>query len=158
MNMESFVRDNKGTRAVLIIEGDERQLWKGHKDYPAYNTVKASVAFFNHVTVIPSLNEDTTIMQLRYFQKRETEESKGIQIRPKRRMKTIDEQLIYVLCGFPQIGSNRAQKILSELKSIRGFANASYDDLVILLGSKLADKIFVVLQAKYGEKKDGIKR
>jgi ERCC4-type nuclease len=138
--------------SVLIIEGDERQLFKGHKDYPIYNSVKASCAFFDKVTVIPSLNEDTTIMMLKYWQKRETEESPGISIRPKRRLETMDEQLEFIVAGFPSIGGKRAKDILHYFGNLPDFISAELPELEQVLGNKLANKVWEILCANYGGK------
>ena len=146
MNDYAKKQNPKGI-SCLVVEGDVRQLFKGHPDYPIYDRVMASTVFFDKVSVLHSIDESSTITKLLYWQKREQEGSKGIQIRPRKRLISIQEQIEYVLCGFPKIGSKIAKEIMNVYPSLEELFKS---DLSGIKRRYVREKIGEILRAKYG--------
>jgi len=63
-----------------------------------------------------------------------------------------DEQLVYILSSFPNVGEKRAKLILKRFKTLKGFTNASALDLasVSKVGRKLAGELYALVNLEYG--------
>ena len=154
-NMNNYVeKQNPNGRAILIIEGDFRDTWNGMKDRLLLAVAEASVASFYHVGVLYSFDETFTYHILRYWLEKEAGKVSHISIRPKRRIETTDERLEYIVSGFPSIGGKRAKDILHYFGNLPNFISAELPELEEILGNKLANKVWAILCANYGERRN----
>ncbi len=63
----------------------------------------------------------------------------SLSIRPSKKLLNQQEQIQYIIEGFPGIGPVKSKKLLDEFKTLKGIINADYEDLKKILGNKTTD-------------------
>lgn len=133
----------------LILEGTENT--NPHDSPPflhenAFRGFLLSVITEYKVPIIFTLNEKDTAKYLSVLAKKT--KSKENPIRASKILLSENEQLQFILEGFPQIGPVAAIKLLKQFKTIKNMANASESDLNSCIGKK-AKAIHKLFNKKY---------
>lgn len=120
---------------LLIIEGIlEQDLYKGPIHENAFRGFLLSLAFDYKIPLIFTQDPADTAKYLLLLAKKQ---AKGeISLRPSKIALTKEEQLQFILEGFPYVGPVKAKKLLAKFKSIKSIMNAGEHDLEEILGAK----------------------
>ena len=134
---------------LLIIEGiDEYELY--HQDSTIHeNAIRGfllSILLSYQIPIIFTKDYKDTAKFLKVLAKKPSKEREiGINDKPKAR--DIQEQLQYIVEGFPGIGPKTAKKLLQEFKTLKNIINTPIEKLQKLIGKK-AD-IFKLIDKEY---------
>lgn len=128
----------------LILEGDINETSFVNKN--ALRGFLLSIITKFHVPILYSKDEEETAIFLLLLAKKQLH-PKEPNIRQNKKSFSKQEQLQYILEGFPGIGSKTAKKLLSHFHTIKNIMNASIEELTSVIGKK-AD-IFKLLDEKY---------
>ena len=134
---------------ILLIEGiDEQELY--HEEHTINeNAVRGfllSIILNYKVPIIFTKDYEDTAKFIKVLAKKPKKEQEfGINNKPK--PKNTNEQLQYLIEGFPGIGPKNAKKLLKEFKTIKNIINASIEDLEKVIGKKA--EIFKLLDSAY---------
>lgn len=136
---------------VLVIEGDtlfgRREI---HEN--AIRGALASIAVDYGMPILWTKNQLETAEMLFSMAKREqADNGKGVSIRGKRRMRSMNEQQEFLLAGLPLINSKKAKALLKHFGTPEKFFNAPESDLQKAdgIGEELSKKIRKILTSKY---------
>jgi Fanconi anemia group M protein len=134
---------------LLIIEGIENQeLYQDDVKQGVHaNAIRGfllSILLEYQVPIIFTKNSEDTAKFLYILAKKEESE---MGIRAKKRAMTKNEQLQYILEGFPGIGPKSAKKLLKKFSTIKNIINSSYEELKAEIGIKA--EIFKLLDQYY---------
>lgn len=136
-------------KKLLIIEGIEEDDIYGTKSGVNGNAIRGfllTIILTYNTPIIFTKDYEDSAGFLKVLAKKE-EKSKEISINAKRKSKDINEQLQYIMEGFPGIGPKSAKKLLKELKTIRNIINSSNEELKRIIGKKA--EIFNIIDKKY---------
>src|SRR5690606_32440985 len=132
-------------KKVLIIEGDLIKEKRMHEN--ALRGVLLSISLNYKVPILFSKNEEETAEFLRIIgEKKEKEPS--INVSKKNFSK--NEELLYVLESFPEIGPAKARKLLKKFGTIKKTINSKERDFIPILG-KSSKKFKEILNRKFEE-------
>ncbi|HRZ85857.1 MAG TPA: ERCC4 domain-containing protein [Candidatus Paceibacterota bacterium] len=142
-NLQQF--DNK----LLIIEGlDECDLYKNkHFSGINENAIRGfllSISLTHKVPIIFTKNYEDTAKFLIVLSKKQEKE---LSIKVNKRVRNINEQMQYIIEGFPGIGPKTAKKLLKDFKTIKGVINASEEELKRSVGKKA--EIFKIISKEF---------
>ncbi len=135
---------------LLIIEGiEEQELYNEENGNGVHaNAVRGfllSIILKHKIPLIFTKNPaDTAKFILVLSRKKPTEISLNFNKKPK----TKQEQMQFILEGFPGIGPKTAKKLLEKFKTIKNIINASEEELKKVLGKK-AEIIKKIIEEKY---------
>ena len=139
---------------LLIIEGiSEKELYS---DKPSEEGVNANAVrgFLLSITMkfkmptIFSKNSEDTARFIAVLSKRKENE---INLNVKKRTLDENEQLQYIIEGFPGVGPKKAKKLLEKFGSIQNIILAPTEDLKEILGVK-AEAVREIIERKYNYK------
>ena len=124
---------------LLIIEGiSEQELYSDSRENNGINAnairgFLLSIIFKHKTPIIFTKNQEDTARMIAVLAKRKEKE---LSIKERRKGNNSKEQKQMIIEGFPGIGPKNARKVLEEFKNIKGFVNASEQDLKKILGKK----------------------
>lgn len=120
---------------LLLIEGiSEEDIYSGTIHENALRGFLLSVALEYQVPIIFTKNSEDTAKYLSVLAKK-TEKPES-SIRPSKIALTKDEQIQFILEGFPHIGPAKAKKLIEKFKSLKNIFNASEENLKEILGTR----------------------
>lgn len=120
---------------ILIIEGLESQnIYSGNLHGNAFRGFILSIVSEYKVPIIFTLNEKDTAKYLSVLAKKTKNPESGI--RASKTFLSENEQLQFILEGFPQIGPKAAKKLLSKFKTLENIFNTSEEELKEIIGKK----------------------
>ena len=121
---------------LLILEGIfQSNLINIHKN--AFKGFLLSTILHHQVPIIFTKNPKDTASYLAILAKKSKKQN--LPIRPSKIHLTKQQQIQYILEGFPNIGPVTIKKLLSHFKSLKNIINASEKKLTSLLGKKGSD-------------------
>ena len=124
-------------KKLLIIEGfDNKWLYNGFEDSINPNAIRGfilSISLKHKIPIIFTKNEEDTAKYMSVIaNKKET----NMSINAKKKTLNKQEQMQFILEGFPGIGPKTSKKLLKEFKSLQNIFNTSQEDLEKILGKK----------------------
>lgn len=133
-------------KTLLILEGEN------HKHKISSNSIKgtiASIILKDKVGIITTKNEEETANFLKLMAKKkklEEEKEENI-IRPKKKIKNLEEKKSFFLQGLPGIGNKKSKEIIQKFLNISEFLNSSSETLKELnLKDQNIKEIFQILK------------
>ena len=120
-------------KSLLILEGISGDMYFGGIHENAFRGFLLGVALDYQVPVIFTHSEKDTAKYISVLSKKE---KKDISFRASKIFLNEKEQLQYILVGFPNIGTKKAQKLLEKFGSLRSIINASEKELREILGKR----------------------
>ncbi|MFH1365120.1 MAG: ERCC4 domain-containing protein [archaeon] len=142
---------NEYENKLLIIEGiSEQELYSDsnpHKRINA-NAIRGfllSILLKHKIPILFTKDQEDTARMISILSKRKEKE---ISMKEKRKGNNSKEQKQLITEGFPGIGPKTAKKILEEFKSIKGFVNATEQDLKKILGKK-SETVKKIIEEEY---------
>ncbi len=120
---------------LLIIENNQNELSK--KNILHENALRGfflSAALIHKIPIIFTQNEKDTALHLSVLAKKQQNEN--FSRRPSKLAFSREEQLQFILEGFPHIGPATAKALMKRFHSIKNIINASEEDLQEILGKK----------------------
>ena len=132
------IRNLKANQGILLIEGIESEdIYSGIIHENALRGFFLSLATESQLPFIFTKNEKDTAKYLAVLEKRKDNRSESS--RMSRIMPTKEEQIQFILEGFPNIGPVKAQALIKKFKSIKNIINADEEELKDILGSRAKD-------------------
>lgn len=125
---------------LLIIEGNENNLFNNeilHKNTVRGFLISAQLDF--KIPIIYTESEKDTSICFSLLAKRNP--NKEISIRAKKISLNKDEQIQFILEGFPNIGPKKAKALIEKFKSLKNIINASEEQLKEIMGKRTSDFI-----------------
>ena len=123
---------------LLLIEGLENQNpYEGMIHENALRGFLLSVALEQNVPIIFTQNEKDTAKYLSVLAKKK--ENAEISLRPSKIALTKEEQIQFILEGFPHIGPTTAKKLIKKFKSLKNIISAGEEELKEILGKRADD-------------------
>lgn len=132
---------------LLIIEGIEEQELYNKESSINENAIRGfllSIVLSYKVPIIFTKDSSDTAKFLAVLAKKQTNE---MGINAKKRARDVNEQMQYIIEGFPGIGPKTAKKLLSHFHSIKEIINTSPEELEKLIGKKA--EIFKIISRPY---------
>ena len=120
---------------MMIIEGPQIEITNNeilHEN--ALRGFFLSLIKFHKIPFLITESESDTAHYLALLAR--TKSSSSISLRPSRLPETRDEQLQFILEGFPGIGPTTAKALLSRFHSLKNIFNASEQELEEILGKR----------------------
>jgi Fanconi anemia group M protein len=136
---------------ILIIEGvSEQELYSDSREGNGINAnairgFLLSILLKHKVPIMFTKNQEDTAKMIAVLAKRKEKEMSIIE---RKNGKNSKEQKQLIIEGFPGVGPKNARKILEEFKNIKGFVNASEQDLKKVLGKK-SEPIKKIIEEEY---------
>jgi len=138
-------------KKILIIEGIEEQELYHEKSGINENAIRGfilTILLTYNTPIIFTKNYEDSAKFLKVLAKKQ-ENEKEFGINAKRKSRDVNEQIQFIIEGFPGIGPKSAKKLLKEFKNIKNIINASEEDLKKILGKK--SEIFKIIDKEYIE-------
>jgi len=135
---------------IILIEGlEEQELYDDQKiDGVHANAIRGfllSIMINHKIPILFTKDYKDTAKFIQVLAKKKLTESG---INAKKRVRSVQEQLQYIIEGFPGIGPKSAKKLLEKFHNIKSIANASQEELEEILGKK-AESMKKLLDEKY---------
>jgi len=105
-----------------------------------------SVALKFKVPIIYTLNEKDTAKYISLIANKKKDSPSSI--RPNKKPQTKEEQIQFILEGFPKIGPAKAKELIKEFKTLRNIANSKVDSLEKVIG-KEGKEIYDLFNLEY---------
>jgi Fanconi anemia group M protein len=139
-------------KPIIIVEGDE-DIYAERAIHPnAIRGTIAALAIDFRIPIIYTTCEHETALFLYTIASREQIDKK-VNISLRGEKKPVDDSFLqeYIICGFPGIGKNIAQKLLNHFKTIKSLVNADVKELtkVEKIGKKKAENIKRLVEKEY---------
>ncbi len=132
---------------LLILEGlTQEDIYEGIIHENALRGFLLSVILDYQVPIIYTLNEKDTASYLAVLAKKSPK--KDFSLRASKIIMTQEENLRYILEGFPQIGPVTAKRLLEHFKTLKEITNASEEELQKVIGKK-SESFYKLLHHKY---------
>jgi len=132
---------------ILILEGLESEdPYSGTIHENAFRGFLLTILTEYQIPIIFTLNEEDTAKYLSVLAKKE--KSSEHPIRASKIFLTENEQLQFILEGFPKIGPTTAKKLLEHFSTLKKLINASEEELKNLIGKKSED-LYKLFNQKY---------
>lgn len=140
-------------KKLLIIEGTEEQELYSDDNLRGLhpNSIRGfllSILLKHHIPILFTKDYRDTARFINLIARKKEHE---MSTRAIKKSKNQNEQLQYILEGFPGIGPKSARKLLQEFKSIKNIINAPENELEKILGKK-TEIIKKIIEADYFEK------
>ena len=128
---------------ILIIEGiDSEDVYSGQIHENAFRGMILSIINDFQVPIIFTKNENDTAKYISVLANKKTKSE--MPIRASKIALTDEEQVQFILEGFPNIGPTTAKKLISKFGNLKNIINASLEDLEKVIGKK-AEKIYQII-------------
>lgn len=129
---------------LLILEGKEDEnLYSGKMHENAVRGFLLSTALKLNIPIIQTQNEKDTSKYLSILANNKSK-NKEYSLRESKKFISKQEQLQFILEGFPNIGPIKAKKLIESFKSLKNIANAPKEDLEKVLGSQTENFIEIL--------------
>jgi len=138
-------------KKILIIEGIEEQELYHEKSGINENAIRGfilTILLTYNTPIIFTKNYEDSAKFLKVLAKKQ-ENEKEFGINAKRKSRDVNEQIQFIIEGFPGIGPKSAKKLLNEFKTIKNIINAPEEELKKILGKK--SEIFKIIDKEYIE-------
>lgn len=123
---------------ILLVEGIlEDDLYSGRMHENAFRGFLLSVALEFKVPIIFTYDEEDTAKYLSVLARKKGKVEQGI--RASKIFLSREEQLQFILEGFPNVGPVAVRKLLEKFGSLRGIFNASEEELSEILGKRASE-------------------
>ncbi|MGV8142441.1 MAG: ERCC4 domain-containing protein [Candidatus Pacearchaeota archaeon] len=127
----------------LIVEGIENEnIYSGQIHENAFRGMILSIVSEFKVPIIFTYNSRDTADYISVLANRRN--NSNISLRPSKILMSENEQIQFILEGFPGIGPASAKKLISEFKTLKHIANAPLSDLEKVIG-KTAERFYRLL-------------
>ncbi len=121
-------------KSLLIIEGIDPDIYEGIIHENAFRGFLLSTLLEYKIPIVFTQNSKDTAKYLSILAKKSPK--KDFSLRASRIMLTPNQQLQFILEGFPFIGPITAKKLLSEFKTLKNILNAPLENLQKILGKR----------------------
>jgi len=119
----------------LIVEGIiDEDVYSGGIHENAFRGFMLSVLLEDKVPIVFTHDASDTAKYIYVLARKE--EKGEIGIRASKILKSKDEQMQFILEGFPNVGATKAKALLKKFKTLRGVFNASEEELSEVLGKR----------------------
>ena len=138
-------------KKILIIEGIEEQELYYEKSGINENAIRGfilTILLTYNIPIIFTKNYEDSAKFIKVLAKKQ-ENEKEWGINAKRKSRDVNEQMQFIIEGFPGIGPKSAKKLLNEFKTIKNIINAPEEELKKILGKK--SEIFKIIDKEYIE-------
>ncbi|MDO8460685.1 MAG: ERCC4 domain-containing protein [Nanoarchaeota archaeon] len=126
---------NQYPKNMLIIEGiSDEDIYEGGIHENAFRGFLLSVVFDYRVPVIFTQNSLDTAKYIAVLARKKQNSEPSI--RASRILMTKEEQIQFILEGFPYVGPKTAKRLLEKFGSINGIVNASMEELEEIIGKR----------------------
>ena len=148
---------NSFERPLFLLEGNPEMLFYERNLHP--NTVRgvlSSIAIDYKIPIIWTANPKESANMIYWIAKREQLiDSKGIQIRAKVKIESLQDQQEFMVAGLPSVSNVLSKRLLEQFGSVKKVFSAKPNKLQKIegIGEEKAKKIWDVLNAEY--KKEG---
>lgn len=133
---------------LLIIEGiEEQELYQEKSGGINSNAIRGMLLSILLKYNVPIIMTKDYLDTTRFIDVLARKQDKETSIIAKRKSVNYQEQLQYILEGFPGIGPKTAKRLLEEFKTIKNIINASEEDLKKSIGKKA--EIFNIINKEY---------
>ncbi len=129
-------------KAFLIVEGEQEDLY--NNEILSQNAIRGfllSVITEYQIPIIFTENEKDTALYLSVLARKKPS---AFSLNPKKISLNKEEQIQFILEGFPNIGPKTAEKLLSKFHSLKNIMNAEESDLSPILGKRTKDFLLLV--------------
>ncbi len=148
--MQQLEEIKQHKKCLLIIEGiTDEELYTGIIHENAFRGFLLSIALTYQVPIIYTKNIADTASYLALLAKKSPNSEPSI--RPSKIALSDEQQLQFILEGFPNIGPVTAKKLLEHFKTIHSLFNASQEELKSLIGKK-SESLYKILHHVYKNK------
>ena len=140
-------------KAVLVVEGEE-DIYSVRKVHPnAIRGMLASIVLDFGVPVLYTKNPRDTAGLLAVMARREQERDRDFSLH-QGKPHSIQDKQEFIVSSFPDVGLQKAKKLLAHFGSLKKVINASKEELVAIegIGEKTADKLLKLFEEEYGKK------
>ncbi len=128
---------------LLIIEGiDSEDIYSGQIHENAFRGMLLAIVTEFKTPLIFTKNEKDTAKYLAVLANKKQKSEHPI--RASKILLTEEEQVQFILEGFPNIGPASAKKLICEFKTLKNFVNASKEELEKIVGKK-SEEIYNLL-------------
>ena len=128
---------------ILIIEGIESEgIYDGQIHENAFRGMILAIVMEFNVPIIFTRNERDTAKYIAVLANKKAKKHEAI--RASKILLTDEEQIQFVLEGFPGVGPATAKKLIEKFGALRSVANASKEELEEVIGKK-AERIYDIL-------------
>lgn len=128
------IKNMQDKQAIIIIEGFlEEDIYQGLIHENALRGFLLSLALDFKIPFILTQNSKDTAKYISILARKK--EKSEPPIRASRILETEEEQIQFILEGFPHIGPAKAKKLISRFKSIKNIINAKEEELKEILGN-----------------------
>ena len=132
---------------ILILEGlEEEDPYSGLIHENAFRGFLLSILTEYKIPIIFTLNAKDTALYISVLAKKKQKSSEAI--RATKITLTPEEQIQFVLEGFPYIGPKTAEKLIKHFKSLNNIFDASEEELKELIGKK-SEELYKLLHFEY---------
>lgn len=122
----------------LILEGPKDDFYSGVLHENAFRGFLLSVILEFNVPIIFTSSPQDTANYISVLAKKQDKKSPS-SLRPSKLVFSKEEQLQYILEGFPHIGPTKAKQLLKKFKSLKTIFTAQESELQPILGNKTKD-------------------
>ncbi|MFH1787215.1 MAG: ERCC4 domain-containing protein [archaeon] len=134
---------------LILIEGiEEQELYNEENDKGVNaNSIRGfllSIVLKHKIPIIFTKDYKDTAKYINLIARKKPNENG---IRAKKRILNKQEQMQFILEGFPGIGPKKSKKLLKEFSNLKKIFNASQEELQKIIGKKF--EIFKLLEEKY---------
>ena len=148
---EQLINIGQYEKKFLLIEGlEEQELYNDkEKDGINPNAIRGfllDIVLKYQVPIIFTKNYEDTAKFLSVLAKKPDKTSESLRVKRKTRSK--NEQLQFILEGFPGIGPKTSKKLLKKFKNLRNVFTASEEELKEVIGKK-AEKFKELIYSNY---------
>jgi len=137
----------KTDKKILIIEGVEDNELYHERSGINENAIRGfmlSIILSHNIPIILTKNSEDTAKFLSVLAKKQTKE---VSLKLKKKSQDVNEQIQYIIEGFPGIGLKTARKLLNHFKTIKNIINADEEEIKKVIGKKA--EIFKIVDLDY---------
>ena len=130
-------------KSFLILEGFFQEgKYEGGINENAFRGFLIALSLEWDTKVIFSENEKDSAKYISVLARRK--EYKEFSLKPSKTFLTKEEQIQYILEGFPNVGPKKAKKLIEKFGSLKSIFNASREELEEILGKRASDFVEMV--------------
>jgi Fanconi anemia group M protein len=144
------IMSEKYPRPILIVQGEKKHL-RGISEPAFYGALASVITDFRIPIYFASDEKDVCELLFRISQREQLERKKEMRVREGRKPSALSEIQKYVVAGIPGVDSVLADRLLSQIGTVRDVFNSEEGDLMKVegIGSVMARRIRELATAKY---------